>query len=213
MRLCTVLISVPDSSRCVANESRKVWDVIRFGMPALRTASRIWRAEGIEIRLGAFRRLVAPGLGPCLRPADAVIAGRTISLVYFLPAFARERLYTFPLPPKAGETVKDCHWSALNFLNEKVDDKLLDNAYASKYVQDHFYPIGQPSQCGDLIFLIGANGEVIHSAVHIAGDIAFTKNGANYAQPWILMRMDKLLKVYSSGTNTPKALYYRRNRS
>ena len=152
-------------------------------------------------------------LRPLVESISHTAEGGTISLVYFLPAFARERLYTFPLPPKAGETVKDCHWSALNFLNEEPDDKLLDNAYASKYVQDHFYPIGQPSQCGDLIFLIGANGEVIHSAVHIAGDVAFTKNGANYAQPWILMRMDKLLKVYSSGTNTPKALYYRRNRS
>jgi hypothetical protein len=139
--------------------------------------------------------------------------GGTLSLVYFLPAFARERLFTFPLPPKESETVKDCHWSSLNFLNKETDDRLLDNAYASKYVLNHFYPIGQPSQCGDLIFLIGSNGEVIHSAVHIAGDIAFTKNGANYAQPWILMRMEKLLKVYTTGTTAPKVLYYRRSDS
>lgn len=155
----------------------------------------------------------AKDLRPLVESISHTAEGGTISLVYFLPAFARERLYTFPLPPKPGETVKDCHWSALNFLNEQPDDRLLDNAYASKFVQDHFYPIGQASQCGDLIFLLDAKGEVIHSAVHIAGDIAFTKNGANYAQPWIFMRMDKLLKVYSSGSTAPKALYYRRSRS
>ncbi len=43
MRLWTVRISVPDSSRCVANEWRIVWQVARFGTPALRTASLIWR--------------------------------------------------------------------------------------------------------------------------------------------------------------------------
>ncbi len=152
-------------------------------------------------------------LRPLVESITHTAEGGTISLVYFLPAFARERLYTFPLPPKPGEKVKDCHWSALNFLNEEPDDKLLDNAYASAYVQKNFYPIGKPSQCGDLIFLLDAKGEVIHSAVHIAGDIAFTKNGANYAQPWIFMRMGKLLKVYSSGSSAPKALYYRRNSS
>ena len=152
-------------------------------------------------------------LRPLVESISHTAEGGTLSLVYFLPAFARERLFTFPLPPKESETVKDCHWSSLNFLNKEMDDRLLDNAYASKYVRDHFYPIGQPSQCGDLIFLIGSNGEVIHSAVHIAGDIAFTKNGANYAQPWILMRMEKLLKVYTTGTTAPKVLYYRRSDS
>jgi len=66
--------------------------------------------------------------------------------------------------------------------------------------------------CGDLIFLLDGKGAVIHSAVYIADDLVFTKNGINYAQPWILMRIKTLLGVYTC-TAEPKVLYYRRKDS
>ena len=138
--------------------------------------------------------------------------GGTISLIYLLPRFARERLYTFPLPQQTGATKMDCHWTALNFYNDVPDDRLQDNAYASNHIKEAFYQIGKPSRCGDLVFITNAQGEVIHSAVYIAADLCFTKNGINFAQPWILMRMERLRDVYTF-SGEPTMLFYRRKDS
>lgn len=154
----------------------------------------------------------AKDLRPLLESVARTPEGSSISLLYLLPQFARERLYTFPLPTQAGDTRMDCHWTALNFLNATPDDRLQDTAYASEYIKQRFYQIGKPSMCGDIIFLLDSKGGVIHSAVHIADDIVFTKNGVNYAQPWILMRRQNLLDVYTR-TEAPKVLYYRRKES
>jgi hypothetical protein len=148
-------------------------------------------------------------LRPLLDSIARTPEGGTISLLYLLPQFARERLFTFPMPTQSGDPRMDCHWTALNFLNSTPDDRLQDTAYASNYIKENFYQIGKPSKCGDLVFLLDAKGGVIHSAVFIADDIVFTKNGVNYAQPWILMRMKNLLNAYTR-TEIPKVLYYRR---
>lgn len=151
----------------------------------------------------------AKDLRPLLESIKNSPDGGTISLLYLLPPFARERLFTFPLPSKPGDPKMDCHWTALNFFNEVPDDRLQDNDYAGKFIQEHLYTIGKPSMCGDLVFLLDHNGAVIHSAVYIADDIVFTKNGINFAQPWILMRMKNLLGAYT-GMEEPRAVYYRR---
>jgi hypothetical protein len=148
-------------------------------------------------------------LRPLLESLHRKPEGGSISLLYLLPRFARERLYTFPYPGQATEQASDCHWTALNFFNEMPDDRLRDNAFASSRIKDGFYPIGRPSRCGDLVFITNPAGEVIHSAVFIAGDICFTKNGVNFAQPWILMRMEDLSDVYTVA-GEPKMLFYRR---
>lgn len=151
-------------------------------------------------------------LRPLLESIKKTPEGFNLSLLYFLPPFARERLYTFPFPTKPGQTQMDCHWTALNFFNAVSDDRFQDTAYASAYVNENFYQIGSATQCGDLIFLRDSSGAIVHSAVHIAGDIVFTKNGVNYAQPWILMRMKNLISVYTQET-PPEAIYYRRKQS
>ncbi|MGA0854058.1 MAG: hypothetical protein ACO3RK_04500 [Luteolibacter sp.] len=135
--------------------------------------------------------------------------GGTMSLLYLLPPFARERLYTFPQSDQAEETAGDCHWSALNFFNATPDNRLRDSAFASQHIKEQYFPIGQPSRYGDLIFITNQAGQVIHSAVYIADDICFTKNGVNFAQPWILMRMADLSDVYTTD-GEPKLLFYRR---
>lgn len=158
---------------------------------------------------GATPGVRTKDLRPLLESVRNAPQGGTISLLYLLPRFARERLYTFPLPQQAGDPKMDCHWTALNFFNDEPDDRLQDNAFASAHIKEFFYQIGKPSRCGDLVFITNPQGEVIHSAVYIAGDICFTKNGINFAQPWILMRMDRLSDVYTFA-DEPKMLYYRR---
>lgn len=151
----------------------------------------------------------AKDLRPLLESVKETPEGGLISLLYLLPPFARERLYKFPQPTEAGDPRMDCHWTALNFFNETPDNRLQDADYASAYVREKFYPIGKPGMCGDIVFLLDDKGGVLHSAVYIADDIVFTKNGVNFGQPWILMRLRNLLSVYAFAEE-PKTVYYRR---
>jgi hypothetical protein len=94
----------------------------------------------------------------------------------------------------------DCHWSTFNFSNETPDNRFNDPAYAVQYIQKNFYPIAAPSQYGDVLLLMNDKKEIKHSAVFLADDLVFTKNGNNYRQPWMLMRISDLLATYP---NTP----------
>jgi hypothetical protein len=135
--------------------------------------------------------------------------GGNLSLLYLLPKFARDRLYTFPLPPQGGEPTMDCHWTTFNFSNETPDNRFNDPTYAVQYIQKNFYQIAAPSIYGDVLLLMNNRGEVKHSAVYLADDIVFTKNGNNYRQPWMLMHISDLLATYPN--NPPmQAVYMRR---
>jgi hypothetical protein len=135
--------------------------------------------------------------------------GGSISLLYLLPKFARDRLYTFPLPPQAGEPTMDCHWTTFNFGNETPDNRLNDPNYAIQFIQKNYYQIAAPSVYGDVLLLMNEKNEIKHSAVYLAADLVFTKNGNNYRQPWMIMRIPDLLATYP---NTPpmRMVYMRR---
>lgn len=151
-------------------------------------------------------------LKPLLESVKRREEGGTVSLVYLLPPFARERLYTTPLPSSPGDPNMDCHWSAMNFFNTEPDFHFSDLGYTASYVKTNYYPVAQPSSYGDIVFLLDNNGNAIHSAVYIADDIVFTKNGNNYAQPWVLMRLPHLLALYSV-TDVPRVASYRHKSS
>ena len=135
--------------------------------------------------------------------------GGSLSLLYLLPKFARERLYTFPLPAQAGDAVMDCHWTTFNFSNETPDNRFNDPNFAVEYIRKNFYQIAAPSQYGDVLLLMNDQQQVKHSAVYIADDIVFTKNGNNYRQPWMLMRIPDLLATYPAAPPM-KPIYMRR---
>jgi len=149
---------------------------------------------------------------PLLESVQRLEGGGTIGISFLLPPFARERLYTFPRSTRAGEAEVDCHWSAMNFFNKTPDDRFLDLAYTSSYIEQNYYPIAAATAYGDLVFVLDAKGGVIHSAVHIAGDLVFTKNGKSFGQPWLLMHLSDLISLYSSGPPS-KIMYYRSNNS
>lgn len=158
---------------------------------------------------GSMPGVRSKDLRPLLESIKKTPEGGTISLLYMLPPFARERLYTFPLPTQAGDVTMDCHWTAMNFFNETPNPRFQDNAFASNYIKENCYKIGKPSMIGDLVFLLNNKGEVIHSAVYIAEDLVFTKNGVNFAQPWILMRIPNLCETFTV-SEAPQIVYYRR---
>src|SRR6185369_1143907 len=103
-----------------------------------------------------------------------------VSLLYFLPQFARQRLYTYPMPSKPGDPAMDCHWSTMNFFNETPDDRFTNPAFTGQFLNENYYTIAKANHYGDLIFFLDRTGNTaIHSAVYLADDIVFTKNGNN----------------------------------
>jgi hypothetical protein len=151
----------------------------------------------------------AKDVRPMLEALKRLHGGGSVGLGFLLPPFARERLYTSPEPTKAGDIAEDCHWSAMNFFSDTPDERFADRAFVGKYIDENYYQIARPSVLGDLVFFLNDKNEVIHSAVHIADDLVFTKNGENYAQPWILTRMKDLEATYLSAGDF-KAVFYRR---
>jgi len=143
---------------------------------------------------------------PLLESVSRLEGGGNISVMYLLPQFARQRLYTFPMP---GDPPMDCHWSTMNFFNETPDNRFLDAAYTTRYVLDHYYQVAKPTAYGDVIFVLDEKGNAIHSGVYICDDIIFTKNGNNFAQPWMLMHMKDLLARYASTENPTRMVAYR----
>ncbi len=139
--------------------------------------------------------------------------GGHLSLVYLLPPFARERLYTYPLPSEEDEAPRDCFWSAMNFFNETPDNRFsTQRGYLMSYLAAHYYLLSKPTRYGDLIFLLDDKGDALHAGVYIADDIIFTKNGDNFMQAWTLMRLKDLIAGYSVN-GPPRVLVYRNKNS
>ena len=50
---------------------------------------------------------------------------------------------------------------------------------------------------------------MVHSSVYLADDIVFTKNGINFAQPWVTMRIKDMVGNFSA-LEPVKIAYFRR---
>ena len=133
---------------------------------------------------------------PLMEALKQVPEGGNLSLFYLLPKFARDRLYTFPLPNQPGDPIMDCHWSTFNFSSETPDNRFNNPDFAVDYIRKNYYQISAPSLCGDILLLMNNRNEVKHSAVFLADDLVFTKNGNNYSQPWMIMHIPDLLATY-----------------
>jgi hypothetical protein len=146
-------------------------------------------------------------LRPMLEALKGLPHGGTMSLMYFLPPFARSRLYTFPLPPEPGDPLMDCHWTTFNFSKTEPDNRFNGGQFANDYIRENFHPIDAPSQYGDVVLYVDEKMAIKHSAVFLADDLAFTKYGANYRQPWMIVRLSDMHITYP----TTKEMYIRRN--
>ncbi|MCX7872217.1 MAG: hypothetical protein N2487_02910 [Verrucomicrobiae bacterium] len=136
--------------------------------------------------------------------------GRSVSVSFFLPSFARLRLYTYPRV-EPGKKNPDCFWSAMNFFNEVPDDRFHDPQYIQQVLQTEYSMIKTNYTFGDLLLLLEGEDKAIHMCVYIADDVVFTKNGAQDLQPWILMKLPDMLKIYQSD-KPMRILAYRRKR-
>lgn len=159
--------------------------------------------------IGGRRKDVEPFLSSLQRSKN----GLDLSLVFLLPSFARNRLYTYPFPTVDGKVKpQDCFWTAFNTFNLTPDDQMSDMDYIGKKLEQDYYEIYEPQQLGDIILLSIGKKKVIHAATFIAADIVFTKNGQDFTQPWLLMHMQDMLDTYEARypSSPLKTLYFRK---
>lgn len=134
---------------------------------------------------------------PLLESLAKAPGGGEIDIVHLLPVFARRRLYCYPEP--AQQDIRfDCHWTSLNFWNVPPDNRYLDVANVREDLQTRYTPVTGDYRYGDVLLFLVGNNDAIHSAVYIAANIVFTKNGGSGESPWILMELDRLVEDYRS---------------
>jgi len=135
---------------------------------------------------------------PVLDSLKLVPGGARIDVQTLFPPNPSGLLYTYPRPPSNDQQARqDCHWTSMNFFRDPPDARFTDPNYVGEVLGREYYLIYGNPRYGDLVCLTRPNGDMIHSAVFIADDIVYTKNGAHYIQPWMLMRIRDLVETFS----------------
>ncbi len=168
----------------------------------LRTLSQYWgqgaRAKEVYPLLESLRN----------RPGD-----RSLDIVHLLPPFVRRHIYMYPdiYDGSANDTTqRDCHWTSLNFSNLEIIDDYGKSAKVKERIESAYRTIGKKElRLGDLLLYMDS-GRLLHSAVFIADDIVFTKNGTSYSSPWMFMHMDDMKMYYAPRKDSVKVLYLRK---
>ena len=147
--------------------------------------------------------LTTPGLRikdlyPLFEAQKSLPGGGAIPLTSLLPEKARNQLYKTPLATTGNETPPDCHFAALSFFSSNPDPRFADTNFVAQYLANNYYEIGKPTLTGDLVLLVNSRNVLIHTGVHLAGDIVYSKNGANIGQPWVLMRERDMIGLFST---------------
>ncbi len=161
----------------------------------------------------------APNIRAILDGLEHVQGGTFTSILALLPPLPASEAYFYPVvqdnPLNGPVTVHDCHWTSLNFFRDPTDTKPVDAATFTKEIATGYFPISGDPRYGDLVIVSTPNGEVVHSAVFIADEIVFTKNGATAIYPWMFATVADLLKQYSflAPEGQQLVLRYFRNKS
>jgi hypothetical protein len=138
---------------------------------------------------------------PMIESLARMPGGGTVNISFFLPPFARLRLYNYPDPvsdPVAAQ--EDCFYTALNFTTEQGDPRLADGEAAKRALLANYNVTTNKLQMGDIITLVDTNNVAIHACAYVADDIVFTKEGSGLNSPWVLMKIHDMLSDYP---NTP----------
>lgn len=151
-------------------------------------------------------------LKPLLESLTAVPGGARLNLAIMLPPMPSSRIYTFPFP--SLNQVENCHWTSFNFFKDPPSGDYANLKSLKEKLDAEYYPVFSDTRYGDLVFLIKPNGEIVHSAVYIADDIVFTKNGGHFTAPWLLMKIPALIESYAAfaAENQPLQMMYYRNK-
>jgi hypothetical protein len=143
--------------------------------------------------LGLRRKQIEP-----LIQAGVITPGVSgLDLVHVLPPLARKLLYTYPDLSMAVEgKLPDCHWTSLNFFNYNPETLYLEELFAASGLLSDFDMVDEPYKFGDLLVFVTPEMNAFHSAVYIAADIVYTKNGRSLFAPWIVLHLRDVKRLY-----------------
>lgn len=135
---------------------------------------------------------------PFLESLSRLPGGSSINITYFLPPFARTRIYDYPDGRTDDQnTGEDCFWAAMNFFNTQPDDRFADPQQRISILARDYAEIEGNLALGDIILLINRHRIPFHACVYIADRVVFTKNGGTRNSPCLLMRMSDMLSYYN----------------
>ena len=183
-------ISTPEETKCLI---KTLWRVSTFMIKV-----RVDEQTDVEQLLSYWGRLgSARAYKPLLESMSRVEGGSAANISFFLPPFARLRLYTYPNPRDSNIAHQDCFWSAMNFFNTEPDNGFFNPDYTQKILRTEYARVRDGSQqYGDVLLLLGRDNQALHMCVYVADNVVFTKNGMNTQQPWVLMKLPEMLGVY-----------------
>lgn len=135
-----------------------------------------------------------------------------IDLVQILPPVPRRYLYGFTnLRDVVPNNTPDCFWASVQFFHRKASPRLLDSMACQQHLEGQFEPLEGERRFGDLVCMFNeSDGSFLHSYIHIADDIVFTKNGASFARPFVLTRRSDMLSVYLDESTFYERTYRRK---
>ena len=67
-----------------------------------------------------------------------------------------------------------------------------------KTFQTEYEQVTDLPRLGDIYIFCNQRETVVHSCVHVAGNLVFTKNGSLSTSPWILMLMSDVVSLYQT---------------
>ena len=179
--------------------------------PAVLAGLRVAPGANVEAMTGYWGRFGRTGsIRSLLTALSQKPDGGNVDISNLLPPFVRERLNLYPdAPPEEGSgRSPDCFWTALNFLREPPDDRMIEEPYRMGVLKSDYEATKGPPQLGDLLVFFDSRNVPFHACVYVAGRVVFTKNGATVFSPWILMRDSDVIAIYST-TQTPRVLVLR----
>lgn len=143
--------------------------------------------------------------------------GGQLDIIELLPPLPTSLLYTYPVPQNSlnGPAVKrDCMWTSFNFFRDPPDPKFDNSDYLLEKIKTEYYNVETDPRYGDLVMFSTPDLQFVHSAVYLADNIVYTKNGENNRNPWMLSTISDLLDIYSSNVPPEQQLklYYFRNK-
>ena len=79
-------------------------------------------------------------------------------------------------------------------------------------LKDEYYEIFGDYRFGDVLTYVDESGVAFHSAVYIADDVVFTKNGVDASRPWHFLRLKEMNEFYDR-SQSARIQAYRRKRA
>ena len=129
-----------------------------------------------------------------------------------MPPFVQKHLYTYPKLSAADldrPSVVNCLWTSLNFFRQEPDNRFLDGATALQTLKEDYFVVEADFELGDIVAFLDENGDIFHSAVYIADNLLFSKNGTSAMAPWTLMSLEDIKSYYQRRSENPRILFHR----